>query len=275
VSDDDNIFREVEDDLRRERYERLWKKFGPFVIGTIAVVLVSMIGWQQWNAWQDRQRAKEAEAFLAAVGLLEDNKEAAAANAFAELAEKSGSGYRVVARLHQAQAHLEQGNPDQALAAFDAVAADSSANAKLRGLAALKGALLLADAASPEELKKRLTPALRPNSPWRYAAQEIVAYAHYRAGRIDEARNAYQGLINEFNAPSHIRDRARNMTGLIASEKARSPEEPPGGEEAGGTDGAASMQKDSAAPQANEAAGTASEADAAPAEGTDRDEAPQ
>lgn len=221
MSEEDSIIREVEEDLRRERYERLWKKYGPFVIGTVAVVLVSMLGWQQWQAYQERQRAKEAETFLAAIELLEDGKEAAAANAFGELAGKAGPGYRAVARMHEAEAYLEQGNPDRALNAFDALAKDGSVNPKLRALAALKGAFLLADSASPTELKKRLAAPLRPGSPWRFAAQEVVAYAHYRAGQFGEARNAYQTLVNEYDAPSYIRDRARNMLALIASEEAQ------------------------------------------------------
>ncbi|MFP3944909.1 MAG: tetratricopeptide repeat protein [Alphaproteobacteria bacterium] len=228
MSDEDNIIREVEEDLRRERYERLWKKYGPFVIGIIVVVLVSMLGWQQYGAWQDRQRAQEAEAFLAAADLLEQGKGAAAAEAFAELAKDAGSGYRAVARFSEAEAHMDEGNPDEALAALDSLAADSSVNPGLRALAALKGGLLLADSASPEDLKKRLRPALRPGSPWRFAAQELVAYAYYRSGKPGEARNAYQALANEYDAPAHIRDRASSMLGLIASEKAqRAGEEPP------------------------------------------------
>lgn len=221
MSDEDNIIREVEDDLRRERYQRLWKKYGPFVIGTIVVVLVAILGWQQWQAYQGRQREKEAESFLAAVDLLEDDKAAAAASAFGELADKAGPGYRAVARMHEAQAYLDQGNPERALAAYDALASDGSVNPKLRTLAALKGALLLADSASPEELKKRLTAPLRPRSPWRFAAQEIIAYAYYRTHEFAEARKAYQTLVNEYDAPAHVRDRARKMLSLIASEEAQ------------------------------------------------------
>lgn len=259
--DDDNIIREVEEDLRRERYERLWKKYGPFVIGTIVVVLVSMVGWQQFQAWQDRQRGREAEAFLAAADLLEDSKAAEAAKAFGELAADAGTGYRAMARLYEAEAHLEQGNPEDALAAFDALATDGSADPKLRALAALKGSLLLADSASPEELKKRLAPALRPNSPWRYAAQEIVAYAWYRSGNRDEARNAYQGLVNEYNAPAHIRDRARSMLSLIASEEAQGLGEEASGEDAGkapdaGTDTQAAPSEGDAPPETAEETGT-------------------
>lgn len=225
MSDEENIIREVEEDLRRERYERLWKQYGPFVIGTIVLVLVAMVGWQQWQAWQERQRAREAEAFIAAVELLEDDKTAEAAKAFAELAKKAGSGYATVARLQEAQARLDRGNPDAALAAYDAVAGDGAAAPALRGLAALKGALLLADSASPDDLKKRLTPALRPQSPWRYPAQEVVAYAHYRAGETDKARSAYEVLVNEYGAPTHIRDRARRMLALMDSEAAQRGEE--------------------------------------------------
>ncbi|MFW6027302.1 MAG: tetratricopeptide repeat protein [bacterium] len=221
MSDEDNIIREVEEDLRRERYERLWKKFGPFVIGTVVLVLVSMLGWQQYQAWQDRERAREAGEFLAAADLLEQGKEAEAAKAFEELAAEAGGGYRALGHLYAGEAHLKQGNPEQALAEFEALASDGSADPKLRGVAALKAGLLLADSAPPEELKKQLTPALRPNSPWRYAAQEIMAYAHYRSGQTGKARNAYQALVNEYDAPAHIRERARSMVGLIASEKAQ------------------------------------------------------
>lgn len=214
-----DIFQEVEEDIRRERYEKLWKQYGSYVVGGVVLLLLGMLGWQQWQAYQGRLREKHAAMYYEAESLLVDGNDAAAAEAFAKLADAAGPGYRAVARLREAEALLQQGQPDKALAAYDALAADSSVNRIMRNLAALKGALLVADSMPPAALRKRLAGALRPDSPWRYAAQELVSYALYRAGELENARNEYQSLVNEFAAPSHIRARAREMVALIDSER--------------------------------------------------------
>jgi hypothetical protein len=214
-----DIFQEVEEDIRRERYEKLWKKYGPYVIGGVVALLLGMVGWQQWKAYQEREREKHAAAYFEAALLLEEGNDAAAAEAFAELAGSAGSGYRAVARLRQAEALLQQGQPEQALAVYDALAADSGVNRMMRDLAALKGALLVADSTTPAAMRERLKGALRPDSPWRHVAQELVAYSLYRTGDLEAARSEYQSLVNEFAAPSHIRARGREMVALIDSER--------------------------------------------------------
>ena len=46
-----DIFREVEEELRRDRAEELWKKYGRYVIALAALVILAVGGVQGWRAY--------------------------------------------------------------------------------------------------------------------------------------------------------------------------------------------------------------------------------
>jgi len=39
-----DIFQEVEEDVRKERYEQLWKKYGNYIIGAAAILVIAVGG---------------------------------------------------------------------------------------------------------------------------------------------------------------------------------------------------------------------------------------
>ena len=94
------------------------------------------------NIWKPRRRLEAGAAFDKAVELSEANKHAEAEAAFADLAAKAPSGYRVLARLRTA---AEIASRDQQAAAkmFDEIAADSSVGVAERDLARIRAAQLL------------------------------------------------------------------------------------------------------------------------------------
>ena len=53
---DDDLFREVNEELRREQMKKLWDKIGPLVIGG-AVAIVVIIGGSQWWAYEKNKTA--------------------------------------------------------------------------------------------------------------------------------------------------------------------------------------------------------------------------
>ena len=68
-------------------------------------------------------------------------------------------GYALLARMKEAAAQLETGDRTGAVAAYDALAADSGLDPLLRDVSSLKAAMLLFDTASADELKLRLNAA--------------------------------------------------------------------------------------------------------------------
>ena len=41
-----DIFREIEEDLQRDRYKKLWEKYGNLVIAAAVVLVLGTAGWQ-------------------------------------------------------------------------------------------------------------------------------------------------------------------------------------------------------------------------------------
>ena len=46
-----DIFQEVEQDLRRERYKKAWDRYGIYVIAVAVLIVVGTAGWRGYLAW--------------------------------------------------------------------------------------------------------------------------------------------------------------------------------------------------------------------------------
>ena len=205
------IFQEVDEDVRKERYEKLWRKYGNYAVGAaLGIVLgtVAVVGWRQY---QTSQREAEGTRFEAALVLARDGRSAEAANAFMALAADAGAGYRTLARFQAAAALRAAGDVDGSVAAYDVLAADSGASDDLRDLAALLAVQNLIDRIEGAELERRLEPLMADDNPWRYSARELAALSALSSGDVARAREGFTALADDATAPAGLRARAAEM----------------------------------------------------------------
>jgi hypothetical protein len=213
-----DIFREVDEDLRQERYAKLWSRFGKYVIGAVVLVVVVaavVIAWQ--NVTEGRRQA-EGESFAEALEMAREGATEQAATAFNRLAENSGSGYRALARLQAAAALVKAGNTDDAIVVYDRLATDGAVDRILRDLGALLAALHRFDAADNAEMLQRLAPLVLDSNAWRYSAREMQALVMHRSGDVVQARALLEALVDDAEAPGGIRSRAAELLGVIGGE---------------------------------------------------------
>ncbi len=208
-----DIFREVEEEVRRERYAQLWKKYGDFVIAALALLILAAAGFQVWRYYDQRARERASDEYAAAQALLESNRADQASTAFAKLADSAPGGYAVVARLQNADALLAAGNTDQAVALYKKIAAGD--DPLLAAVARLREGWALVETTPRLQLETLLAPLTDPNSEWRYMAREILAYADYRAGKFSAAQKEYETLSAEQKAPIGVRQRANAMASFL------------------------------------------------------------
>jgi hypothetical protein len=206
-----DIFDEVNEEIRRDRFATLWKRFGALVIAGCVAAVVGTGGWVAYREWRESKRIELAERYRAAAELAQKNQPADAAAAFASIAADSSGGYGVLAQLRAAAVNAETGDRDAALAEYDRLAADSGAEKVYRDLARLQAAMLLADQAPAAEVEQRLEPLLGMDSPWRNSARELKGVVALRDGRADDARQAFQAIIDDTGAPGAVRGRAQQM----------------------------------------------------------------
>jgi hypothetical protein len=208
-----DLFDEVEEELREERLNELFKKYAGVLIVAVLLVIGAVAGWKAWGWYQERQDHEAATAYLAAAaktqaaGVAGPNRAVAIA-AFDAVAAKSPDGYRVLARLRDAALRADSGDLQGASALWDEVAADTSADPLLRELATLTWCIWHADKGDPALLEGRLKPLAVPGGAWRSLAAEQLALLELRQGHGEAARTQLKKLAEDTTAPTGVRGRA-------------------------------------------------------------------
>ena len=205
-----DIFDEVEEDLRAERAEKLFKKYAWLIIATAVAIVGGVAGWQLWNRWQFQQDAAAASRFIAAQTALEQPAPGAAPPiaTLDQLAASGPQGYKTLARLQAAAVKANSGDLPGALALWNEVAADTNADRLLRDLASLTAAMRQIDRGDPVQLQARLEPLAVAGNPWSALAKEQLAILDLRQGKIEDAKTKLKALTSDFDAPAGLRARA-------------------------------------------------------------------
>lgn len=212
----DLLIREVDEELRQEQYQLLWKKYGAVVIGAGFVLVAAVAGWQGWNAWEAKQRQNSGIAFNQASDLLQQGKRDEAAAAFGALAAEGTTGYRVLADLKLADLKLAAGDREGAVALYERVAA-GSADEAYRDLAKLKAAYLKVDSSDTAALAANVEPMAVESSPWRHSAREILALVALKQGDRTKAAEWLRKVADDPVAPQGVRARATELLAAIAT----------------------------------------------------------
>ena len=212
-----DIFHEVDEEVRREQLKKLWDRYS-IVFIALAILIVAGIGaWRGYEYWVAQKAAAAGAAFEAAVTLSDQGKHAEAEAAFAKVAAEAPQGYRVLARFRVA-AGLAQLKPDDAVKAYDDLAADSTLGATWQDLAALRAGMLLVDRAGFSDMSRRLGPLTEPGRTFRHSARELLALAAWRNHDLAAARRYIDMIATDAETPPGTRARVDVLSALIAAD---------------------------------------------------------
>jgi hypothetical protein len=214
---DDGFLREVEEELRRERFEKVWREYGTFILIGAALIIFGVLGFKYWEQSHLTAAQETGARYEDALALAADGKEGSATAEFEKLAAQGPGGYSSLARLQLAGALQKDGKKGDALAAYEALANDGKADELLRSFAALQAAGLRLGDADFTEMQNRLNPLMGDESPWRYSARELMGLAAFKAGKVDEARTLLTPLLIDPKTPQSINDRVQIVLAEIAT----------------------------------------------------------
>jgi len=208
------LFDEVDEEVRREQLKKLWEKYSLFIIGAALLVIAAVGGWRGYQYLEAKKAAEIGDAFNKAAELSTQNKRAEAEAAFADLAAKAPSGYRMLARLRAAGEAADR-DPKAAAKMFDDIAADRSVGTVEQALARIRAAGLLLDTASYNDVQQRLQSDAAPDATFRHAARELLALSAYRANDATAARKWLDMIEADNETPPSLRSRAEALQALL------------------------------------------------------------
>ena len=73
-----DIFREVDEDVRRDRFEQIWKQYGNLIISAALVMVAAVGGWQVYGHFRLQQEQRASAKFQTAIELSQAGKDAEA-----------------------------------------------------------------------------------------------------------------------------------------------------------------------------------------------------
>jgi hypothetical protein len=209
----DEFIREVDEEYRRQRIAEIWKRYSALIVGVAFLLVAGVAAWRYWQHVELQRSEAASGRYDAAQRLAREGKPEEALKAFEGIAADAPGGYRVLARLRAA---AEAGKQDPAAGAktFDAIAEDGALDTFLRDLARLRAAMLrMSGGEAPAPELERLA---APTNAWRHTARELLGLAALKRGDSDAASRWFDQIASDRDTPQGLRSRLEIYTALAA-----------------------------------------------------------
>lgn len=204
-----DIFDEVNEDLKRDQMQKLWSRFGKYVILAVSIVVLGVGGRQGYTTWQDHQATAAATAYHDALGA-SDLKTAL----MVELDQLS-PGYAMLAKFRIAAAEALAEDYAAAEESYLALSTDPSVKQLYQQAALLLSVMNAPLNRSADKLATRLAVLEGQAGPWQAMALEQAAGLALRSGDRKTAIAKYTTLAGLSDIPPGVRQRASQMLKIL------------------------------------------------------------
>lgn len=205
---------EVEEELRKDDYNKFLRKYGPFIIGLL-IALVLAVAYVEWRDYSTDRTARSASlSYLEADQLLQEERYDEARLAFLALADVAPDGYAGLSLMRAAIIAGDQGNDAEAIRLYDAASARFDLDRHSQ-LAQLKAAYIVANQGNWVDVEQRVSGLTATDAPYEYLARELLATALLNQGDVEAARAELAYLDTVPGVPQTISRRAQQALVLL------------------------------------------------------------
>ena len=201
------LIREIEDDIRRERFDKLWYSFGKVMVGLSIVVILVTIAIQVLQYKEQSEAVERTTLFYKGIDRLNIEDYKGAIDAFSALCAKTSSPYYGLCMLRKAQAETALSDRDAAAKTYTDLSQHDAVFGKL--------ALLLVPAGTNAqgELNKPVA-----GDPFYYTSGEARGWQLWKDGKKEEAVAQFLTLYNDPGIPAAMRTRLSEVLHHVAAD---------------------------------------------------------
>ena len=202
-----NIFNEVDEDIRKEKYQNLWRKYGKYLIGFIVLIVLIFSSMQYLQSKKISDNKKILDVYFSAVESMEENQLDTAIQSLENVyIEKNKvlvafSGYKL------SEIYLKNDEKEKALATLDMIISNISLDSIYRELALYKYIMIDFDNLELNYIDEKLNSIKAPKRILTPYFQEIIGIKHLTLGNINKAKSIFNDLVLNENTPFDLRIR--------------------------------------------------------------------
>jgi hypothetical protein len=213
-----DFFREVDEEVRRDRILVFWQKYQIWLIGAVVLIVGGTAAWRIYE--NGRIAAAEAAGvrYETAVRLMQDGKSDEALAAFDALARDGAKGYATLSRFNAADLTAAK-DPEAGIKAYETLAFDGSVPSAVQAVAQLRAAMLRVDRDDPKQFEQRFAPLAAQGRPYRSSYRELLALAAFKRNDYEAAGRWLDEMVVDPETPQSLHSRAQALLGLVRAGK--------------------------------------------------------
>lgn len=191
MTEDDGLIREVNEAVRQEQWQQLWRALSKYVIAASGVILLLTIAYVLWQRSVQATHEADTAALYKAIQLVRDGNSYQAREQFEVLAAGKDTAQSTLAKIWLVKLKYQAGKKDEAAAMATKLSQDAPKVYR-------DWALLYAQSGAEQK-----------NEAFRHSSQENRAVLLMKAGDLAEAATIYRMLAEDSETPPTMRTRAQ------------------------------------------------------------------
>ena len=213
------LIHEVEEDLKREKLEKLWKEYGNYVIGAILALVLGTAITVFWRNSQVESRIEESEMYTNAINLTRQDKIDEALIILQDISDRRGT-YATLADLQRVGIlfNLKQGASahQEAIQILKNMSQSSyGVDKTFQELAIVLYAYSQLDEENTTAISEMLRKAMVGSHTFEGLINEILTVIALENNDTEKAKVILEELINHKALPAGIKQRARILMSRI------------------------------------------------------------
>ena len=201
VTEEENLIKEVDEEIKQDDYKRLWKKYGKYLISSFILIILLVSLGTTYKNYKIKKTEELSQLYFNALEKIENENYEEAEKILTEIYNDKG-GYSDLSVLQQLYLNNKQ-NKDHNIK-----------NNKLNKNIFLKDYFILQIFNKNLSLEKNnisideIVRIARPNSPWRFTAHELLASYYLKNNDTNNAIQSLNAIIEDESSPISMKERA-------------------------------------------------------------------
>lgn len=211
----DQAMQEVDDALRRERLEKIWKSYGKYIIGLAVSIVAIVAGREIYVSTVNSTQEANSMAYSSALKKAQENNADVSA-VWNSTSKEMGATYSNLAKLHLAASQAKAKDYAGAQATYKSVVDDSSADSRIKDLARYLSALISVENNNDKSAaRSELALIAGGEGAYKVSATEQLAMLDLQDKNFTDARAKLESLKSEQTISNEMRARVTKLLGFI------------------------------------------------------------
>lgn len=202
-----NIFNEVDEDIRKERYQNLWSNYGKYIIAFLMLIVIAFSLTQYFQAKNISDNKAILDMYFSAAEGIEKNQLDFANNELEIVYNQKNKMLAALSGFKMSEIYLNNNQKEEAILLLEKIVDNRSLESIYRELALYKYIMINFENIDISSIEKKIVSiGVNKNNLHPYF-QEIIGIKYLTAGNIEKANSVFTDLLLNEDTPFDLKMR--------------------------------------------------------------------